>query len=404
MKLGASALVVVLAGMVAALHVGKPSPALPLLQGSLGLSLIDAGFLLSMVQMAGMTLGLVVGLTADSWGLRRSMVGGLLLLGGASVLGGLAPNAKVLLALRALEGLGFLMVALPAPSLIRRLVTPAQTPAALGLWGTYMPTGTAVALLVGPPLLAAMGWPGWWAALGALSLLMAWALHRAVPVEPQAVDLAAQRPWAQRLRDTWAAAGPWLVAASFAMYSSQWMAVVGFLPSVYAQAGMAQGLAGVLTAMVALANIVGNIGAGQCLQRGAPPHRLLLLGFGGMALGAFVAFASLPGVGSVAQYLAVLMFSLVGGLIPGTLFSLAVRLAPGSDCVSTTVGWMHQCSAIGQFAGPPMVAAVAVMAGGWHWTWAATASLCLLGAVLALRTAAALAALSATASASDPTR
>ena len=81
---------------------------------------------------------------------------------------------------------------------------------------------------------------------------------------------------------------------------------------------------------------------------------------------------------------------MVGGLIPGTLFSLAVRLAPGDDTVSTTVGWMHQCSAIGQFVGPPLVAWVAVRVGGWHWTWAVTASLSLVGGVLALRTAKAL--------------
>ena len=38
------------------------------------------------------------------------------------------------------------------------------------------------------------------------------------------------------------------------------------------------------------------------------------------------------------RYTAVLLFSMVGGLIPGTLFSLAVRLAPGERTVSTTVG------------------------------------------------------------------
>ena len=68
-----------------------------------------------------------------------------------------------------------------------------------------------------------------------------------------------------------------------------------------------------------------------------------------------------------------------------TLFSLAVRLAPDEASVSTTVGWMQQLSALGQFLGPPLVAWVAAAAGGWHWTWVATGSCCLLGLVVAQR-------------------
>jgi MFS transporter, CP family, cyanate transporter len=51
--------------------------------------------------------------------------------------------------------------------------------------------------------------------------------------------------------------------------------------------------------------------------------------------------------------------------------------------VSTTVGYMQQLSALGQFAGPPLVAWVAASAGGWQWTWAVTATLSMAGVVFA---------------------
>ena len=51
----------------------------------------------------------------------------------ASGLGGFASSVTALLVLRAIEGLGFLLVALPAPALIRRLVPPAQLPGVLGV-------------------------------------------------------------------------------------------------------------------------------------------------------------------------------------------------------------------------------------------------------------------------------
>jgi MFS family permease len=88
---------------------------------------------------------------------------------------------------------------------------------------------------------------------------------------------------------------------------------------------------------------------------------------------------------AVWQYLAVLLFSGLGGLIPGTLFGLAVALAPGQDSVSTTVGWMQQWSSLGQFLGPPVVAWVAMQVGGWQWTWLVTGACSVLGLWLALQ-------------------
>ena len=51
------AMLVILCGVVAALHVGKLPPAIPLLQAQLGVTLVQAGFLLSLVQLAGMLAG-----------------------------------------------------------------------------------------------------------------------------------------------------------------------------------------------------------------------------------------------------------------------------------------------------------------------------------------------------------
>ena len=380
-------LLVILGGVSAALHVGKLPPALPALQQALGISLLEAGFLLSMVQLAGMLLGLAVGLAADTLGLRRTMVTGLLLLSAASALGGWARDASSLLALRAVEGLGFLLASMPAPSLIRRLVAPERLNASLGLWGAYMPLGTAGALLAGPSLIAWAGWPAWWWLLATQSLAMAVWLLLAVPADAAGRPLAAPAGWPQRLRQTLAARGPWLVALSFAVYSGQWLAVIGFLPSIYAQAGLAGAAAGAATALAAAGNIVGNVASGRLLQRGVAPQHLLGAGFAAMGLGACLAFAPAghwnSSVGIAAQYAGVLLFSMLGGMIPGTLFSLAVRLAPGPQTVSTTVGWMQQWSSIGQFAGPPLVAWAAILAGGWQWSWLVTGACALAGLGLA---------------------
>lgn len=43
----APAVVVILSGVVAALHIGKMPPAIPVLREALGVTLVEAGFLLS---------------------------------------------------------------------------------------------------------------------------------------------------------------------------------------------------------------------------------------------------------------------------------------------------------------------------------------------------------------------
>ena len=373
---------VVAAGGVAALQVGKLPPALPALQADLGLSLVQSGFLLSMVQLAGLSLAVFMGMLADGMGLKRSMVRGLLLLALASAAGGLATSVPALLLLRALEGLGFLLVALPAPALIRRLVPAPQLPGMLGVWGAYMPTGTALALLLGPLFIPAWGWPAWWWLFALVSLGMALWVWRAIPVDPP-VSSQGQAGVMDRLRRTLGARGPWLVALTFGMYSGQWLAVVGFLPSIYAAAGVQGGVLGVLTALAAAVNMAGNMSSGRLLQRGWAPRSTLWLGFGAMALGSTLAFASLTEGWPWLRFAGVLLFSGLGGLVPGTLFSLAVRLAPGEQQVSATVGWVQQLSALGQFLGPPTAAALAARAGGWQLTPLFTVGCCAGGAVMA---------------------
>lgn len=376
---------VIVGGVVAAIHVAKLPPAVPALREALGMSLVQAGFLISMVQFAAVALGLVVGLVSDRLGLRRVMVGGLVLVSLAGIAGGLSTDVRLLLVLRAVEGLGFLMAVTPGPSLIRRNETASGLQARLGQWGAYMPLGTALALLSGPLWIAAFGWPSWWWVTALPSALLAIALWRILPPDARHSAHAPRVSIPALLRETLRAPGPWLVAMAFGAYSFQWLSVVGFLPSIYAQAGLSPLLTGVATAIAAGANIIGNVASGRLLQRGVAPRHLLQLGYITMASSAVLLFVPLwpPGIWSaLGPFLAVVTFSAVGGLVPGTLFAQAVRLAPTPSTVSTTVGWLMQWSSIGQFVGPPLVAAVAARVGDWSLSWAVMVACGSVGLVL----------------------
>ena len=381
---------VILAGGVAALQVGKLPPALPFLQAQLNLNLLQSGFLLSAVQGSGMLLGLLVGQWVDGRGLRRCMIRGLLLLALASALGGLAGWSSSELAVwglllsRLIEGLGFLLTVLPGPALLRRSVDEGRLSPFLGYWGTYMPVGMSLALLVGPFWLQKAAWPTWWFLFSLLSLGMAWVLKRGVGADPpETLHRFEVVAMVQRLRMTLSATGPWVIASMFGVYSSQWLAVVGFLPSIYAAAGVQGAALAILSALAAAANIIGNMMSGRLLRRGWSERSTLLTGYAAMAMGSWLAFDPITQDAPWVRYGGVLLFSSIGGLIPGTLFSLGVKLAPAPQLVGSTVGWMQQLSATGQFFGPPLAAALAMAVGGWQLTWLFTGSCCAAGALLA---------------------
>lgn len=378
-----AALFLVLVGICAALHIWKLPPALPQLQADFHLGLVASGFLLSVVQMGGMLLGLPVGLLAERIGLRRCIILGLGILSVASATGAVFDSGLMVLSGRAVEGVGFLMVVMPIPALIRRLVQPQHLSRIMGLWGCYMPLGTVLILLAGSWILNFGHWQVLWLLLAVLTALCLALVIRLVPADgitaPEGDSVSAIALASTTLKSL----NAWLVALTFGMYSGQWIAIIGFLPTIYAAEGISGTTAGLLTAIVAGSNAIGNLAAGRLLHRGVAAWQLLVLGLATMILCAWGAFgANLPTQG---QFVAVLLFSLVGGLVPATLFVLALTLAPTPQTASATIGWMQQCSSLGQFAGPPLVAWVVHTAGDdWQWTWVATGTLSALGILLAL--------------------
>ncbi|HRW18894.1 MAG TPA: MFS transporter [Dermatophilaceae bacterium] len=377
--------IVVAAGVAAAFHIGKLAPAIPALQEQLGVTLVQAGWLVSLVQLAGMLLGIVIGTAADGIGLRRTMLTGLTLVTVAGIAGGFAHSVGALLALRAAEGVGVLLTTVPAPGLIRRLLQDDHVTRMLGVWGAYVPFGTGLALILGPLLIHGPGWPWWWWAVAAGTALMGTLVALLVPPDPlRGGSAPAGEGLVGRARRTLTHRGPWLAAAVFGLYASQWMAVIGFLPTLYAAAGWVGATGALLSGIVPFCNVIGNLAAGWGLHRGRSPATLLVTGLGGQAVGSFLAFTSLTEGAPVIRYAGALLFSTVGGLVPGALFALAPKIAPSATTVSTSVGWIQQLSSAGQVLGPPFAAAVVGIVGGWQWTWLITLATSGLGALAAL--------------------
>src|SRR5687767_8386582 len=149
----------------------KVAPALPLLRGELGLTLVESGFVATTFNIIGMLAGVLAGMLCDRYGQKRLGIAGLGVMAAGGVMGLLASGFALLLFSRFIEGLGFVLFAVAAPALMSAAATtPRDRAKALGLWSSYMPTGGALALFAAPWLISAWGWRGLWAATAVLAL------------------------------------------------------------------------------------------------------------------------------------------------------------------------------------------------------------------------------------------
>lgn len=376
-----------LAGLVTALNYGKLPPALSAMQQEFALTLVQVSWMVSLFTLGGALFGIVGGSIADRVGAHRVMALGLLLTGMASALGALSSTPALLFASRGIESIGFLLAVLPGPALLRRCVPATSLRGWLGIWGAYMPAGMSLALASTPWLMAIGGWRlAWWiASIAAITwaAVIVLVLPRQAPsVKAAATHAAAPSTLAHNALVTAGSAGPWLLALCFLFYAGQFVAIFSFLPSVYAQAGVAAAVGALLTAAAVLANVIGNLASGVLLQRGFQRHSLIASTGCAMAFTAWLAFGTEAPF--FLRYAAIVVLSAAGGLIPGTLFASAPFYAPNASAVSTTVGLMQQGSSLGQLLLPPLVAALAQYSGGWSSTWMATGAAALATVALAM--------------------
>jgi MFS family permease len=114
-------------------------------------------------------LGTPAGLWVRRRGGRRALLAGLALLAVTGVAGAGAPGAGWMLTARVVEGVGFLLVVVAAPTLLVEMAARADQPAVLALWGTAIPVGLAVSAAVGG-VLAPLGWRLWLAVPNAFAV------------------------------------------------------------------------------------------------------------------------------------------------------------------------------------------------------------------------------------------
>jgi EmrB/QacA subfamily drug resistance transporter len=141
------------------LDVAIVNVALPTIQEDLGFSQKNLQWVVSAYALTFGGLLLLGGRAADLLGRRRMFIAGLAIFSAASLIAGLAPSDTVLIAARALQGVG---AAVMTPAALSILMTTfregAERNTALGIWGAVGASGGTVGVLLGGILTDTIGW------------------------------------------------------------------------------------------------------------------------------------------------------------------------------------------------------------------------------------------------------
>lgn len=138
------------------------------------------------------TMIVSVGRLGDILGRRRLLLAGISLFTAASTLSGLAPTLWLLIAARALQGLGGAIMMALTMAIVGEIVPKVKIGSAMGLLGTMSAIGTSLGPSFGGVLIAGFGWRAIFLInipLGLLSFLLA---QHYLPVEHQ--EMKSDRP------------------------------------------------------------------------------------------------------------------------------------------------------------------------------------------------------------------
>jgi MFS family permease len=347
-------------GLAAGAYMTKVPPALPALRADLGLTLVESGWVQTMLYTIGAAAGVFFGTIADRFGPKRVALAGLTLMVAGGLLGAAAPGYVALLAARFLEGVGFMLFVVAAAPLLAAATLPADRATAFSIWSSYMPTGGTLALLIAPAALASFGWRSLWVTLAAYAALCAILLARKVPTAQFGGGIGSLR----LLKESIARPGSLALCVGFVCYVGQWNSLMTWLPTfVVDERGASPATASLLTAAYVAINILGNQLGGLLLRRGTP--RWAVMAGGAAAMGVTAAGLLSAAAPDAVRLTCALAFSVLGGVIPAAIFSGAPVHARTPQHIGTTNGMITQASHLSQFVIPILIAWVASRTGGW---------------------------------------
>ena len=376
--------VVFYASVVAVMAQFAAPPLMPVLMDAFRIDIGQASSLMSVFSITGLLLALPAGLVLGRFG---PLVTGLVALGSVvagSVIAAAAPEYGVLLAGRAVQGVGTGLLGVTAPALVAGAFPPERRGTPMGIWAMWVPVGGLAMALIAPSLALAAGWQAvWWltAGLGTLGIA-AWVAVL----------------WMAGLRGAPSGAGPsngaladlraglsgrdlWLLIAVFAVFASAAGGVNTFVATFLNKergydVATAAAIAGLAMAGMAVGSVLSGVASDRLGSRRLVYTAALLIAAPMLVLPYILSGAAIG--------ISLFVFGVILGAVPPAIFATVPDLVPHPRLIGAGMAGIMLGQNAGFVIGPLLFAAL-IPALGWAGAAAASSALVVVAAGIGWR-------------------
>ena len=302
--------------------------------------------------LVSITLFVVIaGRLGDVFGRQRMLAVGLVLFALASTLCGLASNLWMLVAARALQGIGAAFMMTLAIALVRETVETERVGRAMGWLGTMSAIGTALGPSLGGVLIGWVGWHAIFLVLVPVGLLAAGLALRLLPaVAPIGTT---PRLNLSALGESGVVAG---LTANF-LVANVMMATLVIGPFYLAVAlGLQEAIVGLVMSVGPVLSICTGVPSGRLVDSWGG-QRVLTLGLGTLAAGA-LSLSVLPATFGVAGYIAAIAILTPGYQMFQSANNVMVMADVSADQRGAVSGLLGLSRNIGLISGASVMGAV----------------------------------------------
>lgn len=305
------------------------------------------GWVMSMPSLVVALGALAAGYLVDRIGDRAILLAGVAVMVAGDLLTILAPSLGLLLAARAVTGLGYVLSAVAAITTLIRLTSGRQRSMALALWSTFVPMSFLLPFLSSG---LADGLGTWRAAFGfhaLLTLCLAVLALLAIPPRPAGITSDRSRGAGKVLRSPMI----YLLGISFAGDSFLQTGVLATLGHYLgAKYGVAESAVAHWSAVSMISNALACLSVGLMLRRGISHRVITTLGLAITGAAGVMLYGTAPGFMASVVTVWVLMFG--SGLLVG-MWTLVPFTAPSPQAIGATSGLVTQLVLFGVLLGPP---------------------------------------------------
>ena len=368
-------------GVLASLQQFKLPPAMPLMLSQYGYGKTLAGSFMSVYAVAGLLVSIPVGKRLAAKGPMGLLSAAFAVFLAGNALALLLPESgAAMFASRALEGLGFTILAVTGAVIATLAATPGDRPVAVALWASWIPAGQIIATLIAIPSVFAGLWRPLW--IGSiLATVGLWALGYAL-YKKGSETLRPPRQAAPRPKDqagdeaSGKGKGYLLFIASlhFGLWSGQYITFVTWLPQYMVEVlGIAPSTAARAYLIPCVMVIPLTLYGARLLRNGASISTLLTLSTAVQAVIWFlIPVTRSPWAGA----LSLALYGATSGITATAIFSVPGALM-GKEASKAFAAMMAGRN-FGVLVGPVLLAQAVTMAGNWSFVPYIFGSACLV--------------------------